>query len=77
MQGFPAFAVIKIIRPIQDVKKYLLVLVCMMAVIQQVGAQGNYARLYVGAVESQYQTWLWYDNPYYKDNTNLYNGRIS
>ena len=48
-----------------------------MAVIQQVGAQGNYARLYVGAVESQYQTWLWYDNPYYKDNTNLYNGRIS
>ena len=49
----------------------------MMAVIQQVGAQGNYARLYVGAVESQYQTWLWYDNPYYKDNTNLYNGRIS
>ena len=77
MQGFPAFAVIKIIRPIQDVKKYLLIFVCMMAVIQQVGAQGNYARLYVGAVESQYQTWLWYDNPYYKDNTNLYNGRIS
>ncbi len=77
MQGFPAFAVIKIIRPIQDVKKYLLVLVCMMAIVQQVGAQGNYARLYVGAVESQYQTWLWYDNPYYKDNTNLYNGRIS
>ena len=77
MQGFPAFAVIKIIRPIRDVKKYLLIFVCMMAVIQQVGAQGNYARLYVGAVESQYQTWLWYDNPYYKDNTNLYNGRIS
>ena len=77
MQGFPAFAVIKIIRPIQDVKKYLLVLVCMMTIVQQVGAQGNYARLYVGAVESQYQTWLWYDNPYYKDNTNLYNGRIS
>ena len=77
VQGFPAFAVIKIIRPIQDVKKYLLVLVCMMTIVQQVGAQGNYARLYVGAVESQYQTWLWYDNPYYKDNTNLYNGRIS
>ena len=77
VQGFPVFAVIKIIRPIQDVKKYLLVLVCMMAIVQQVGAQGNYARLYVGAVESQYQTWLWYDNPYYKDNTNLYNGRIS
>ena len=77
VQGFPAFAVIKIISPIRDVKKYLLIFVCMMAVIQQVGAQGNYARLYVGAVESQYQTWLWYDNPYYKDNTNLYNGRIS
>ena len=55
----------------------MLVLVCMITIIQQVGAQGNYARLYVGAVESQYQTWLWYDNPYYKGNTNLYNGRIS
>ena len=55
----------------------------MMAVIQHVEAQAyfssasNFARLYVGAVESQYQTWLWYDNPYYKGNTNLYNGRIS
>ena len=77
VQGFSAIAVIKVIRPIQDVKKYLLVFVCMMAIIQQVGAQGNYARLYVGAVESQYQTWLWYDNPYYKGNTNLYHGRIS
>ena len=57
----------------------------MMAVVQNVGAQedlslssaSNYARLYVGAVEPQYQTELWYDNPYYKDNTNVYNGRIS
>jgi outer membrane receptor for ferrienterochelin and colicin len=51
----------------------------MMAVIQIVKAQehSNYARLYVGAVEPQYQSWLWYDNPYYKENTNVYHGRIS
>ena len=57
----------------------MLVFVCMMAVIQNVGAQehSNYARLYVGAVEPQYQSWLWYDNPYYKENTNVYHGRIS
>ena len=57
----------------------MLVFVCMMAVIQIVKAQehSNYARLYVGAVEPQYQTWLWNDNPYYKDNTNVYHGRIS
>jgi len=69
----------------KDVKKQLLAFVCMMAVVQNVGAQenlslssaSNYARLYVGAVEPQYQTELWYDNPYYKDNTNVYNGRIS
>ena len=57
----------------------MLVFVCMMAIVQSIGAQehSNYARLYVGAVEPQYQSWLWYDNPYYKDNTNVYNGRIS
>ena len=57
----------------------MLVFVCMMAVIQIVEAQehSNYARLYVGAVEPQYQSWLWYDNPYYKENTNVYHGRIS
>ena len=64
-------------------KKLLLVLVCMMVVVLRAGAQeyfssaSNYARLYVGAVEPQYQTEFWYDNPYYKDNTNVYNGRIS
>ena len=57
----------------------MLVFICMMAVIQIVKAQehSNYARLYVGAVEPQYQSWLWYDNPYYKENTNVYHGRIS
>ena len=57
----------------------MLLFVCMMAVIQIVKAQehSNYARLYVGAVEPQYQSWLWYDNPYYKENTNVYHGRIS
>ena len=55
----------------------------MMAVIQNAGAQGtiasaaDFARLYVGAVEPQYQIMSWHDIPYYKDNTNMYKGRIS
>jgi outer membrane receptor for ferrienterochelin and colicin len=64
-------------------KKYLLVFVCMMFVIQNVGAQGyfpsaaDYARLYIGSVEPQYQTTLWHNIPYYGDNTRMYKGRIS
>ena len=55
----------------------------MMALVQNVGAQeyfssaSDYARLYVGAVEPQYPIWLWHDIPYYKDDTNMYKGRIS
>ena len=55
----------------------------MMAVVQDVGAQeyvssaSDFARLYVGAVEPQYQLSLWYDIPYYKDHTNMYEGRVS
>ena len=55
----------------------------MMAVVQKVGAQdyfssaSDFSRLYVGAVEPQYQTSLWHDIPYYKGNTNMYKGRIS
>jgi hypothetical protein len=55
----------------------------MMVVVQNVGAQdffssaSDYARLYVGVVEPQYETVLWHDIPYYKGNTNFYNGRIS
>ena len=55
----------------------------MMAVIQYVGAQkqlssaSDFSRLYVGAMEPQYQTWLWHDMPYYKGNTNMYKGRVS
>ncbi len=55
----------------------------MTVVVQHVIAQesinsaSGFARLYVGEVEPQYQTELWYDNPYYKDNTNVYQGRIS
>ena len=64
-------------------KKYRLVFACMMAVLQNVGAQeyfssaSDYARLYVGAVEPQYPKSLWHDLPYYKGNTNMYKGRIS
>ena len=55
----------------------------MMSVIQPVGAQehhpsaSDFARLYVGSVEPQYQLLLWHDIPYYKDNTDLYAGRVS
>ena len=59
-----------------NVKKYLLVLLCMMAFIQNVKAQGDFAHLYVGPVEPQYQSTVWYDIPYYKENTNMYEGRI-
>ena len=55
----------------------------MMAIAQNVGAQdyftsaSDFARLYVGAIEPQYQLWLWHDIPYYKGNTNMYQGRVS
>ena len=64
-------------------KKYLLVFVCMMAVVQHVEAQAyfssasDFARLYVGPVEPQYQTSLWYNIPYYGGHTKMYKGRIS
>ena len=67
----------------KQVVKYLLFFVYMMSVIQHVGAQehhssaSDFARLYVGAVEPQYQLLLWHDIPYYKDNTDLYSGRVS
>ena len=63
-------------------KKNLFALVCMMAVVQYAGAQeyfrsaSDYARLYVGPIEPQYQVSLWHDIPYYKGNTNVYQGRI-
>ena len=50
--------------------------------MQNVGAQdyfssaSDFARLYVGQVEPQYQMALWQDIPYYKGNTNMYKGRI-
>ena len=64
-------------------KKYRLVFAFLLAAIQHVGAQeyfssaSDFARLYVGVVEPQYSKSLWHDIPYYKDNTNLYKGRIS
>ena len=64
-------------------KKYLLVVASMLAVVLHVEAQeyfssaSDFARLYVGAVEPQYSKSLWHDMPYYKDDTNLYKGRIS
>ena len=55
----------------------------MMVFVQHMGAQeyfrsaSDYARLYVGALEPQYQIWSWNDIPYYKGDTNMYDGRIS
>ena len=61
----------------------------MAIVIQHAGAQeyfssaSDFARLYVGAVEPQYQSSLWHDNPYYEgqrtkaEGQRLYHGRIS
>jgi len=64
-------------------KKCLLFFVCMMTFVQHAGAQdyfssaSDFARLYVGTIEPQYPKSLWHDVPYYKDNTDLYQGRIS
>ena len=55
----------------------------MIVVVQNVGAQeyfssaSDFARLYVGPVEPQYQLSLWYDIPYYQGNPDMYKGRIS
>ena len=55
----------------------------MMAVVQNVGAQdyfssaSDFARLYVGPVEPQYQLSLWHNIPYYQENPNMYQGRVS
>ena len=54
----------------------------MMLIVQTVGAQGffssasDFARLYIGVVEPQYQTAQWHDIPYYKGTTDLYKGRV-
>lgn len=53
-----------------------------MLFMQNVGAQdyfssaSDFARLYVGSVEPQYQMSLWQDIPYYKGDINMYKGRI-
>ncbi len=73
-------------------KTYRLLFACMMAVVQNAGAQepfapagapahslssaSDFARLYVGVVEPQYSKMLWHDVPYYKDDTNLFRGRV-
>ena len=59
----------------------------MLVLVQKGGAQDVAAphqrsvsddeRLYVGVVEPPYETWLWHDIPYYKDDTGVYEGRIS
>ena len=67
----------------KNVIKYYFILACIFSIVQSVGAQeqspsaSDYARLYVGAVEPQYESWLWNDVPYYQDDANTFNGRIS
>ena len=73
----------RIASNILGVKKFLLVIVGIMTVVQGIRAQeyfssaSDFARLYVGAVEPQYQKSQWHDIPYYKGDTHLYKGRIS
>ena len=60
-----------------------MTIACMAAVVQNVGAQeyfsstSDYARLYVGAVEPQYQLMSWHDLPFYKGTFEPFKGRIS
>ena len=55
----------------------------MMSVTLHVGAQehmssaSDYVRLYVGALEPQYQLKLWHDIPYYNEKPDFYSGRVS
>ena len=64
-------------------KKYILALACVISGVQTTEAQeyfssaSDFARLYVGEVEPQYQMWTWKDSPYYKDDPEMYKGRIS
>ena len=64
-------------------KKYLLALACVISGVQNTEAQeyfssaSDFARLYVGEVEPQYQMWTWKDSPFYKDDQEMYKGRIS
>ena len=64
-------------------RKHLLALACIIVIAQNSGAQeasssaSDFARLYVGALEPQYQIWSWQDIPYYKGNTDAYRGRVS
>lgn len=64
-------------------RKYLLAFACIIVIAQNSGAQetsssaSDFARLYVGALEPQYQIWSWQDIPYYKGNTDAYRGRVS
>ena len=67
----------------KDLRKHWLIFAFLLVVAQKVGAQeyfssaSDFARLYVGAVETPYQLSLWRDIPYYKGNANLYKGRVS
>ena len=60
-----------------------LFLLCMMSVILHAGAQehisfaSDYDRLYVGALEPQYQLKLWHDIPYYNNKPDFHSGRVS
>ena len=73
---------VKHIKITKAFKKHLLFFSFMMVVQQNVGAQdffssaSDFARLYVGQVEPQYHMTLWQDIPYYKENTDVYKGRI-
>ena len=73
---------IEFIKFNKALRKNVLFLGFMMIGVQGVVAQNyipsasNFARLYVGQVEPQYQMSLLHDIPYYNGSTNMYKGRI-
>ena len=65
-------------------KQRLLFVICGLLGVMTILAQpllktpaSDYARLYVGALEPQYQLRLWHDIPYYNDKVDFYTGRVS
>ncbi len=43
---------------------------------RRLSSTSDFARLYVGPVETQYKKSLWYDIPYYNGTTDVYRGRV-
>lgn len=56
---------------------YAIILLLCMSWQQDICAQGDYSRLYVGRMEPQYNLAQYKDNPYYGNSSDLHTGTIS